>query len=158
MTMSERKFASADPAELTTLLIGGTETGGRLALIEVRVRHDSVLPVHRHHWEDEIIYVLDGEVVFHLDGERLPGPAGTCVLLQRGSEHSFTVESAEARLLVIVAPAGLEQLYWEQYRSGTPSSPNVEWLVTTGARYGVEVTGPPPEPIRRNGRNPDGGR
>jgi quercetin dioxygenase-like cupin family protein len=134
-----------------TVLVGGTATGGKLALLEVRLGRGSTLPIHRHHWEDEIIYVLEGEVMFHVDGRRHPGTTGTCAFLPRGSEHSYAVESAEARLLVLVAPAGLERLYDEQHWFETQSSPHVEWLVTVGAKYGLEVTGPPPTPLRRNG-------
>jgi quercetin dioxygenase-like cupin family protein len=137
--------------EATTVFVAGSETGGRLALLEVRVGRDSAVPLHRHHWEDEIIYVLEGDVLFYLDGERRPCSAGNCVLLPRGSEHSYAVESNEARLLVIVAPAGLEQLYKEQSDPRTRSMSTLEWLVTTGAKYGIEVTGPPPLPLRRNG-------
>jgi hypothetical protein len=73
------------------------------------------------------------------------------VLLPRGSEHSYVVESAEARLLIVVAPAGLERLFGEQCQSGRLSCPDLEWIVTTGARYGIEVTGPPPSPVRHSG-------
>ena len=135
----------------TTVFVAGSETGGRLALLEVHVGPDSAVPLHRHHWDDEIIYVLEGEVLFYLDGEQRPGPAGSCVLLPRGSEHSYAVKSTEARLLIIVAPAGLEHLYHEQSESRTRSMSAVEWLVTTGAKYGIEVTGPPPSSVRRNG-------
>lgn len=134
-----------------TLLIEGATTGGKLALLEVRVRRDCLVPLHLHHWEDEIVYVLEGEVLFYLDGKRRPGPAGSCVLLPRGSEHAYTVESTEARLLIIVAPAGLEQLYDAQAQSSPRSTSTLEWLVTTGAKYGIEVTGPPLSSVRRNG-------
>ena len=142
------------------MLIGGTETGGKLAVLEVSVGRDTLMPVHRHHWDDEIVYVLEGEVTFHLDGERRPGPAGTCLLLRRGSEHSYSVESAEARLLVALAPGGSEGFYTEQCRYGTESGPDLERLVTIGAKYGVEVTGPVPGNARPSGHaapaQPDG--
>ncbi len=152
--MPERDGARENHGEPATVLVAGAATGGKLALLEVRVGRDTLLPVHLHHWDDEIVYVLEGEVTFHLDGERRPGPAGTCVLLPRGSEHAYSVESAEARLLVVVAPAGIEAFYGEQCRCGTEAGPDLERLVTIGARYGVEVTGPAPEPARANGPTP----
>ena len=155
--MPDRDGANEQRVGPTTVLVGGAATGGKLALLEVRVGRDALLPVHLHHWDDEIVYVLEGEVTFHLDGERRPGPAGTCLLLPRGSEHSYSIESAEARLLVVVAPSGLEWFYGEQCRCGTASGPDVERLVTLGARYGVEVTGPAPGPARPHPRTPAGG-
>jgi quercetin dioxygenase-like cupin family protein len=146
--MPDRDGANEHRGEPPTVLVSGAATGGKLALLEVRVGRDTLLPVHLHHWDDEIVYVLEGEVTFHLDGERRPGPAGTCLLLPRGSEHSYSVESTEARLLVVVAPAGIEEFYGEQCRSGTASGLDLERLVTLGARYGVEVTGPAPGPGR----------
>ena len=155
--MPGRDGMSEHRREPAIVLVAGAETGGKLALLEIRVGRDTLLPVHLHHWDDEIVYVLEGEVTFHLDGERRPGPAGACVLLPRGSEHSYSVESAEARLLVVVAPSGTEEFYGEQCRSGTESGPDRERLVTVGARYGVEVTGPAPEPGRSNGPTPVNG-
>lgn len=149
--MSDREGVGATGGESATVLIAGAQTGGKLALLEVRVGRGAEVPVHLHHWEDEIVYVLEGEVIFHVNGERLPGPAGTRALLPRGSAHSYSVETDMASLLVVVAPAGLEQFYAEECRGGTGSGPTIERLVTIGARYGVEVTGPPPRPAPRHG-------
>ena len=125
------------------LLLTGAETRGRLALVETRERQGAGPPRHRHHWEDEIVYVLAGEVSFDLDGERLVRPAGTCVVLPARREHAYAVISEEASLLVLAAPAGLEGLYGELGRFAASGGTDVERLVTVAARYGVEVTGPP---------------
>ena len=55
---------------------------------------------------------------------------------------------------MVVAPSGIEEFYGAQCRSGTESGPDLEGLVTIGARYGVEVTGPAPEPARLNDPTP----
>jgi quercetin dioxygenase-like cupin family protein len=134
-----------DAASGTTrarVLVTGEETGGRVALIALDERRGGGPPRHLHHWEDEIVYVLAGEVTFHRGEERLPGTAGTTVLLPRGCEHAWRVESEAARLLVTVAPAGLEASYEELDWGATP----LEVLVAVAARYGIEITGPPPSP------------
>jgi quercetin dioxygenase-like cupin family protein len=124
------------------LLLTGAEIRGRLALVETRERRGEGPPRHRHHWEDEVVYVLAGEVCFDLDGARLVRPAGTCAVLPAGREHAYAVTSAEARLLVLAAPAGLEGLYRELSGFTAPSGTDVERLVAVAARYGVEITGP----------------
>ncbi len=126
-----------------TVLIAGEHTEGRIAVVEARVRQGTEPPRHVHSREDELIHVLDGSVTFDRDGERLDGPAGTWIFLPRGCEHTFSVESAEARLLVMLSPAGLERCLGE---SGQPDDPGaeqqlVEWLVAAAARYGVAITG-----------------
>jgi hypothetical protein len=63
--------------------------------------------------------------------------------LPRGSQHRFSVESAEARLLVMLAPAGIEGWLRDLRLPDTPAEPNtIERLVSTAARYGVAITGP----------------
>ena len=155
--MSGGEDVRENVGEQVTVLVRGEETGGKLALLEVKVRRGAEPPLHVHHWDDEIVYVLQGAVTFHLEGEHLLRPAGTCVLLSRGREHSYSVESGEATLLVAAAPAGLEGFYGEIHRCGAGAGLDVEQFVTLGARYGVEITGPPPGPASHGERAPSAG-
>ncbi len=134
--------AETDPARWV-VLVSGDQTGGRFSAVETLVRPGSEPPRHVHSREDEVVYVLDGCVTFELDGERHEGLAGTCAVLRRGSEHTFIVESNEARLLVLLLPAGLES--WAGVANGeelTGGSPAVERFVATAARFGVSISGP----------------
>ena len=125
-----------------TILIGGAETGGRLAIVEEVIRRGAELPRHLHHWEDEALYVLDGELAVCLGGEWRRVPAGGAVLLSRGVEHAVAVVGAAARVLTVLTPAGFEGFY----RELTDATPDLDRLVATAARYGCEITGPPSVP------------
>jgi quercetin dioxygenase-like cupin family protein len=127
---------------LVDLLLGGRDTGGRAALISSVERSGCEPPLHRHRNEDEIVYVLAGELTFYVAGEPRSLLSGECLLLPRGVEHGYRVESDEARLLTVVMPAGLEGYYLELGAYGRPA--DIERLVTVAAHYGVEITGPPP--------------
>ena len=48
---------------LMTFLATGEDSHGQFALIEAVARKGNVPPAHIHHREDEIFYVLEGEVV-----------------------------------------------------------------------------------------------
>ena len=48
---------------LMTFLATGEDTHGQFALIEAVARKGNVPPPHVHHREDEIFYVLEGEIV-----------------------------------------------------------------------------------------------
>ena len=122
------------------LLLGGGETGGRLALIHTVERRGGEPPRHRHRNEDELVYVLEGVITVYADGTLYRLPAGSCLFLSRGGEHGYRVESGEARLLTVLLPAGLEGYYREL--SATDAAPDIERVVTVAARYGVEITGP----------------
>jgi hypothetical protein len=73
------------------------------------------------------------------------------VYLPRGLVHGFSVQSATpARLLQLTTPAGFEQFAREVGQSATartlpePSLPDVDRLVSSAARHGYRIMGPPP--------------
>ena len=97
-------------------------------------------PPHRHTNCSEAYFVLDGLVSVVVEGEELTvGPEG-CVLVPRGTAHTFcNAGDDEARLLVIHAPAmdayfaGLHEL-WN--RPEPPTSDEERALM---ARFGMEA-------------------
>ena len=126
-----------------TVLVAGDLTDGRFAVIEARERRGDGPPRHVHSHEDEFIYVLDGQVTFERDGEQHTALSGMWLLLPRGSQHRFSVDSTEARLLVMLAPAGIEG-WLRNLRLPEPETHEantIERLVSTAARYGVAITG-----------------
>ena len=135
------------------LLMTGEQTQGRFALVETVVRRTQEPPLHSHTREDELVYVLSGEVTFYVDGNRLERSAGSCVLLSKGHEHTYCVESGEARLLVLLMPAGLEG-YYREVGEYSDAELYIEQLIAVSARYGVEITGPGPQQGRVSGLDP----
>ena len=129
------------------VLFGGEETGGRFALVETVEELGVSAPRHLHHWEDETLYVLEGSLDVWVAGGWVEVPAGAAVFLARGVEHAFRVETARARVLVFLTPAGFEGFY----REINATCSEVERLVATAARYGCEITGPAPTRSRESG-------
>ena len=80
------------------------ETGGSLMLFEDHMSQGKATPLRLHATEDEALYVLEGEVLVHIDGatHRL-GPRGFA-FAPRGIPHAFLVTSPEARILCLEAP------------------------------------------------------
>ena len=71
-------------------------------------------PPHVHSREEEGFYVLEGEITFEIGGERLVAGAGTFANMSVGTPHSLKNESDRpAKMLVSVAPAGLERMFFE---------------------------------------------
>lgn len=130
--------------DTAAVLVSGEQTGGRFAIIEARERHGAESPRHIHSREDEFIYILDGCLKVHCDGEAFVVRAGSLLSLPRGSEHVFIVESLEARLLVLLSPAGLEDYLTASEAVGPSGSESqaAERLVALAAEYGVAITGP----------------
>ena len=97
---------------LMTFLATGEDTQGQFALIEAVARRGNVPPPHVHHREDEIFYVLEGEIVVSV-GDRTIKGTGTMIFLPRDVRHSFTIESEQLRMLILVTPAGFEGWFKE---------------------------------------------
>jgi quercetin dioxygenase-like cupin family protein len=131
---------------MVTILVNAEMSANRLAVIESVERPNSEPPRHRHHWEDELLYIIEGEVTVLVDGSWQKAVAGTAVVIPRGAEHTFVVLSETARLLTVFTPAGFEGFYREMSHTTLPqgNGRNIEQWVATAARYGCEITGPHP--------------
>ena len=96
---------------LITLKATAAETGGAFLLFEDRMAEGKTTPLHTHANEDETLYVLEGELLVHIDGVDHPvGPHGVAVAL-RGVPHAFLVTSPTARVLTLLTPGSAEAFY-----------------------------------------------
>jgi quercetin dioxygenase-like cupin family protein len=129
-------------------LASGEDTNGKYALLEAIVPPGGGPPPHVHSREEEGFYVLEGEVTFVIDGETLVATAGMFANLPVGVPHSFKNESSRpAKMLISVAPAGLEQMFCEvgvPLAEGAttalpPTKEEIEKLLAIAPRYGIEI-------------------
>ena len=124
------------------------ETAGAYSLTEHLVTAASDPPKHVQVDEDEAFYVLDGEVEFEVDGERVLATAGTFAFVARGAAHRFRVMTPTARMLVICSGKptdNLEDFFLGMGEPATeralpqPAAPDVERLMALTARTGIEL-------------------
>lgn len=119
------------------------QSGGSLAVSEVYNANASTDwgPGHVHTREDEIWYVIEGELSFKVGGRTATAGPGTLVFAPRGVPHQYIVSKAPARYLLIFTPAGIEPLFPEvddlrnKVRQGSPEY--YEKLEEMRAQYGV---------------------
>src|SRR5688500_20410831 len=92
--------------EETLVKVSAQDSDGTLAFFHLVAPPMSGPPLHVHTREDELFYILEGELVFELDGERHTVRAGDTVYLRRGvvpSDQNFT--NSDARLLIATRSA-----------------------------------------------------
>jgi quercetin dioxygenase-like cupin family protein len=136
---------------LATIMASAETTGGRVAVIELLAPKGAGSPLHVHHSEDEWFYVTEGELTFWVGGRVIRAPTGAFVFGPRDIPHTFTVGSAQARFLLVAEPGGFEKSLRELSQPALtltpppPASepPDMELIVATAARYGIEILGPP---------------
>jgi len=90
--------------------VSGEATLGQLAVMEsVYPPALSVRP-HVHDGEDEMFYLLAGELTGFCDDDRWTATPGSFVFVPRDRVHGFTVTSSQpARALVITGPPQLDR-------------------------------------------------
>ena len=88
----------------------GDDTSGQLAVMESSYPPGLSVPAHVHAGEDEMLYVLAGELHGFCDDEPWTATAGSFVFVPRDRPHGFVVTGAgPARALVIVGPPRLDR-------------------------------------------------
>lgn len=129
-------------------LATGAETNGKYAQWEAIVPPGGGPPPHVHSREEEGFYILEGEITFQIGTERLVASAGMFANMPVGTPHSFKNESSQpARMLISVAPAGLEQMFFEfglPVQPGATTAPpptraEIDKLLEIAPRYGIEI-------------------
>lgn len=90
--------------------VSGADTLGQLAVIEATSPVGARVHPHAHAGEDEIFYLLEGEIEVFCGADRWTVSPGSLVFLPRDVEHRYNViSSTDARLLIIVGPAHFDQ-------------------------------------------------
>lgn len=125
-----------------TVKVSGADTDGAFVLVENLNEPGVGIPMHVHHEEDEVFYVISGQVEFTLDHGPVVAEAGTTVFLPKGTPHAFRVVGDEAaRMLTLLVPGKLEGLFRE-LAAFPPGPPDPERLAATCAPYGIEFLPP----------------
>jgi quercetin dioxygenase-like cupin family protein len=130
------------------------ETGGALSVWESLMPRGSSPPLHVHRREDEVFYVLEGEMTFRIADIEYAATAGTFVWGPRDVAHQYRVDSSVARLLTWFVPAGGEEMFFHMSRPAEAltlppapdrpaTAPTAEEVSMIEQRYGQEVVGPP---------------
>jgi quercetin dioxygenase-like cupin family protein len=129
----------------------GEDTGGKYALCEAIVPPGGGPPPHIHSREEEGFLILEGEITFTINGERVVAKPGTFANMPIGTPHSFKNESGQpAKMLILVAPAGLEQMFFSvgvlladgATTALPPTKVDIDRLLALAPKYGVEILPP----------------
>lgn len=134
--------------DIYRFLATGEDTDGRYALFEALVPPGGGPPPHVHSREEEGFFILEGEITFTINGERVVATAGMFANMPVGTPHSFKNESSQsAKMLISLVPAGLENMFFEvgvPLAEGAttallPTKEGIEKLLQIAPNYGVEI-------------------
>jgi quercetin dioxygenase-like cupin family protein len=129
-----------------------TETGAYFAC-EAKGPAGYAIPVHFHDAEEEGFYVAQGEATIFLGDEARRLGAGSFAFVPRGIRHAFRLETADARLLLLVSPGPEHEALFRDLGAPAPERvappppagpPDMALLGEIAARHGTRIVGPPP--------------
>jgi mannose-6-phosphate isomerase-like protein (cupin superfamily) len=127
----------------TTLIARTQDTAGSFTLLENVIPPKQGPPLHVHAREDEMWYVLHGDLRFRADDEILQAPEGSFVFVPRGTRHCFqNVGDTPATVLVMFTPAGMER-FFEQHAQLPPGPVDPAAYRAIAHDNWMEVAGPP---------------
>ena len=130
--------------------VTAADSGGAFLLFEDVMSRGKITPLHTHPQVDETLYMLEGEILIHIDGEERRLESGGVAMAPRGVPHAFLVTSETARILFLETPGSSETFYRGASEPATTeleiAAPVDFARVRASAERngGIEILGPPP--------------
>ena len=123
--------------------VSGKDTNGDLAIFEqTSLSQGRGTPLHVHLGQDEVFYVLDGEYVFQVGGDKYRLKTGDSIFLPRHVPHAWTQVSPRGHMLVTLQPAGkLEEFFVAMAAFKTEPTP--QEVAQIFAAHEMKIVGPP---------------
>lgn len=130
-------------SNILDLKVSGADTNGALAIFEqTGLSPKRGTPLHIHHSQDEIFNVIEGEYHFIVGTEKFKLTAGDTIFLPRKVPHAWTQVSRQAKMNVIVQPAGKLEAFFVTM-AALKGEPTKEQIATIFSDNDMEVVGPP---------------
>jgi len=99
----------------------------------------SGIPMHRHEYEDEVLFVHGGEGVAIVDGNKTVVHEGATVFVPHGTWHGVESSGKAVELVWVVTPPGLEDYFRATgVHEGAPRSLTPAELDEIGRKHGTE--------------------
>ena len=123
-TGASTEFGHGSRAEIA---VDGAQSDGEYAVVRYDVRAGDEPPLHTHSREDEMVFVVDGEITAFVGEAQVDVGPGAHAALPRGVPHTFRVKGDAASVLITLVPAGVERFFVPQSdEDGDPATFGLE--------------------------------
>ena len=130
-------------SNILDLKVSGKDTNGDLAIFEqTSISQGRGTPLHVHHFQDEVFFVIDGEYYFQVGEEKYSLKVGEYIFMPRKVPHAWTQVSEKGKLTVTFQPAGkMEEFFITM--AGLENEPSAEEVAKIFAENEMQIVGPP---------------
>lgn len=123
--------------------ISGSDTDGDLAIFEqTSLSQGKGTPLHMHHLQDEIFYVIKGSYYFQVGDEKFSLSKGDSIFLPRKIPHAWTQVSRKGKMIVTVQPAGKLEDFFVTV-AALDHEPTPKEMANIFADNDMQIVGPP---------------
>jgi quercetin dioxygenase-like cupin family protein len=116
-----------------TVKVSNDDSYGYVTFVETNNEEGAGVPPHYHTREDEIFYVVEGEVEFLLNGERVIAKTGDTIFAPRNIPHAYTFLK-QTKMTTTIVPGGFDEMFREV---NAMDQSNPEEVVKVFNKYGV---------------------
>lgn len=131
-------------------LLTGNDSKGSVSVFEVLVPAGQRLaaPAHKNDAFEEILYGIEGVVVWTVDGTPIEVGPGQALCIPRGAVHRFeNLGRADAKQLAVITPAIMGPAYFreaaEVIGAAAGGAPDRAKMTEVFRRHGMAVAAPP---------------
>ena len=130
--------------------VSSDETAGAITVMEFTIPEGAAPPPHVHR-QHETVYIVDGKARYIIGDDTIEVGAGDVVDLPEGTKETFE-PIGQLHMLVTYVPGGMDKFFVEvgepaaerRIPDAPSSPPDFQHLAEVGAKYGLELLGPPP--------------
>jgi mannose-6-phosphate isomerase-like protein (cupin superfamily) len=121
------------------VIVSSEQSGGAVCVLRMFASPGTAVPLHTHHFEDEIFVVESGELEVNRGGQIIQARKGDMVYLPKNIPHApRVVGSQNLQVLVICAPGGFDHYFAACAEEWRKPEPNLQYLNEIAARFGQE--------------------
>ena len=130
-------------ANILDLKISGNDNDGGMAVFEqTSISQGRGTPLHVHHLQNEVFYVVEGEYFFKVGEDTFTLTAGDSIFLPMKVPHAWTQKSASGKMTVIFEPAGKMENFFITV-AALNHEPGKEEMAKIFEENEMSVVGPP---------------
>jgi quercetin dioxygenase-like cupin family protein len=130
-------------SNILDLKVSGKDTAGGMAVFEqTSISQGRGTPLHIHHFQDEMFYVVEGEYFFQVGDLKSRLSPGDSIFLPRKVPHAWTQVSEKGKMTVTFQPAGKMEEFFVTM-AGLKDEPSAEQIAQIFIDNEMKIVGPP---------------
>ena len=123
--------------------ISGSDNEGGFALFEqTSLSPGKGTPLHVHHFQDEVFYVVEGMYYFQVGEDKFHLAAGDSIFLPMKVPHAWTQVSEKGKMTVLFQPAGKMEDFFVAV-AAMEKEPTKEEMAKLFEANDMKIVGPP---------------